>query len=341
MELELYKRRFTEKALATGYSAEKIERCLKYAEKLLSYDLPVIYNLEHLCALVGYHSSYLLRAVDHPNFFYRSFKIKKNNNQFRDIDEPLPSLKEIQDWILTNILYQIAPSKYAKAYVPGTSLKQNILFHRDQPIVLTMDIKDFFPSVKRSQITALFFRLGYSIAISDLLAKLCCLNDCLPQGASTSPYLSNLILASFDDAIAVYCIPLGIRYTRYADDLTFSGKFDCEVLKLQVIKHLSIHGLKINEQKTRIMRFGERQIVTGVVVNKKMQVSKEKRMAIRQQMHFIKRFGLEEHMKARKLSKGNYVRHLLGKINFILYINPDDLEFIKYRDDLLKLGIEK
>lgn len=338
MEFQQYQKRFTDKALANGYSADQINRCLHYAGKLMNIGLPVIYNADHFSALTGYHTSYVARVADHSKYFYRTFSVPKRNGQKRIISEPLPSLKEIQLWILDNLLYRVEPSKYAKAFVPGTSLKQNVLFHRKQPVVMALDIKDFFSSINRSQITALFFRLGYSSTLADLLSKVCCSEGCLPQGAPTSPYLSNLILSSFDNEIAEYCLAREIRYTRYADDLTFSGSFDCPPLITEVKRQLLTHGFRVNEQKTRIMRVGEQQLVTGIVVNEKLQVSKKKRNFIRQQMHYIEKFGLEEHLKARKITRANYVQHLLGQVNFVLYIHEEDPEFLRYKAVLEKMA---
>jgi RNA-directed DNA polymerase len=86
------------------------------------------------------------------------------------------------------------------------------------------------------------------------------------------------------------------------------------------------------------MRVGEQQLVTGIVVNEKLQVSKKKRNFIRQQMHYIEKFGLEEHLKARKITRANYVQHLLGQVNFVLYIHEEDPEFLRYKAVLEKMA---
>src|SRR5260221_6382745 len=152
MDYITYQEKFISKAKAVSYSSEVIDICLNYAKPLIDSDLPVIYNFRHLASLVGYNTQYLLRAAAHTSFFYREFKIVKINKNYRTISEPLPSLKEIQTWILSEILYKVKVSKFAKAYIPDSSIKQNVLFHRDMPLVFKLDITDFFSSIKSTSI---------------------------------------------------------------------------------------------------------------------------------------------------------------------------------------------
>lgn len=331
MTFDAYKKLFIAKASDSGYSQDIIDRCLHYAEKLFSNNVPVIYNTSHFAALVGYEKSYIKRAVYHTESFYREFKILKRNKTTRTISEPLPSLKEVQSWILNNILYKIEVSKFAKAYLPNVTLKQNLVFHREQPKVFKVDIKNFFPSIKLSDIEVIFETIGYSKIISNLLAKLCCLNEKLPQGASTSPYLTNIFLKDCDHRISSYCLQRKIRFTRYADDLTFSGDFNEEELYEFVKSEIEKVGLELNISKTKLIKQNNRQMVTGVVVNEKIQVVRYKRKQVRQEIYFIRTRGLKSHLDWIKNSKSNYLGHLLGKINFVLFINSEDKEFQEYK----------
>jgi RNA-directed DNA polymerase len=340
MTFEQYRISFTEKAISSGYSTENITRCLIYAEVLLNKDLPIIYDISHFAGLVGYNQNYITRAIIFTNHFYRKFFIPKSNGELRRISEPLPSLKDIQLWILRNILYKVETNKFAKAYKPGLTLKQNLVFHKEQPIVLSIDIKNFFSNIKKNQVAQLFISLGYSRNISDLLSKLCTLNEKLPQGAPTSPCISNLIMNDFDIAVSGFCLKNNIRYTRYADDLTFSGTFNTEAIQTLVCKELKKLALTINEDKVKVMKQGNRQVVTGVVVNEKLQVSKNKRNEIRQSVYYIKKFGLNAHLKRIKNRKSNYIGHLLGKVLFVLFLNPDDTEFKEYKSFLTELKLE-
>jgi len=341
MDFEQYKNSFIQEAKKANYSEENIKRCLDYAEVLFSNEVPVIYNTSHLSALVGYQKKYLKNAALHTKYFYRDFKITKKNGQKRQISEPLPSLKEIQIWILKNILYKIPASPFAKAYKPKTSIIENLRFHKNQPKVLTIDLENFFPSIDIGSVENVFLELGYSKNISNLLSRLCTRNNTLPQGAPTSPYLSNLIFKEADAIIADYCLQNKIRYTRYADDLSFSGDFNEKELIEKVTETIENFNFKINHNKTNLMTPGNRQTVTGIVVNEKPQVVFHKRNALRQAMYYIKKFGIDEHQVYREIYQANYLEHLLGKINFVLQINPKDMEFLDYKSFLMDIKAKR
>lgn len=338
MVFETYIKSFREAAINAGYSELSIQRCLNYAEPLISKGFPVIYNTSHLASLVGYKKKYLKRAALYPIYFYREFKIpKKDGIGTRTIKEPLPSLKEIQKWILDNLLYEVEVSKYVKSYVPKRNIRDNVKYHKNQKVVVTLDIEDFFPSINIKSIERIFKQIGYSSLISNLLSKLCCLDDSLPQGSPTSPYLSNIVLLEFDKSMEDFCLENSIRYTRYADDLTFSGNFDPSIIINKVRATLYPYGLKLKERKTRIMKSSQRQHVTGIVVNKKLQIPRETRKEIRQSYYYIKKYGLDNHIKHIKFSHANYLKHIIGKVEYILFINPADVEAIKIRDYLKSL----
>ena len=341
MNFELYKQEFELKASKAGYTVENIQRCLDYAKPLIDRGFPVIYNTSHLSVLVGYRKDYIKRAVIYTPYFYRDFEIKKRNGKKRKISEPLPSLKEIQDWILVNILENEKVSPFAKAYKKKVKLIDNVKFHKNQPLVVTLDLQDFFPSIKQKDIEIIFHSFGYSVLISNLLAKLCTRDECLPQGAPTSPYLSNIFFKRADDIIIKYCLENKIRYTRYADDLSFSGDFDEKELIDLVKKTVESMGLSLHPDKIKVMRPNERQTVTGIVVNEKPQVVFHKRNKLRQEMHYIMKFGLQNHMARKNINYKNYIEHLLGKINFVLQLNPNDTEFQKYKLHLIDLKIKR
>jgi RNA-directed DNA polymerase len=341
MNIKTYSKVFREKANNIGFSEESIIKCLNYADKLNSNGVPVIYNLTHLSKLIGIEKRYIIKAATsskHSNAFYRYYKIpKKNGKGSRKIMEPLPNLKSIQYWILNNILETVKPSAYAKAYVKKRGLKQNLRFHVNQKKVYSLDLKNFFPSLKYSNVVSVFNNLGYSEDMSIYLAKLCCLEEKLPQGAPTSPYLSNLIFKPMDIDISEFCKERKIRYTRYADDLTFSGDFDDKELYKFVLNILSQSGLELNESKTKLMSRGNRQIVTGIVVNDKPQLDKETRRRIRQEVYYIRKYSLESHMKTSNINTSYYLNSLIGKISFGMYLNPNDTKLKEYHKFLTEL----
>jgi RNA-directed DNA polymerase len=336
MTFSQYSKNFRAKATNAGYSEENIQKCLNYAKPLIEKGLPIIYNTTNFSRLVGYNKVYLKKAVLHTTYFYRKFDINKKSGGKREIKEPLPSLKEIQLWILQNILYELPVSRYAKAYVKKRNILDNVKFHLHKEKVMNLDIRNFFPSIKRASVEKIFLEAGYSSNLANLLSKLCCLDEFLPQGAPTSPYLSNIYMIPLDNALAEYCKSRQIRYTRYADDMTFSGEFDEQELIDFTIKSLVDLKLKLNEAKSKVMKQNVRQIVTGVVVNDKLQVPKSVRNNIRLEMYYLEKKGLAEHLKFTKNNKSNYIDHLEGKINHALHVNGDDKELLAYKEYLKK-----
>lgn len=341
MDFTHYKEAFIKESRKIGFSLPNIQRCLDYAEVLFSHHVPVIYNPAHLSVLVGYKKEYLKKASLFPHYFYRDFEVAKKNGSKRFISEPLPSLKEIQIWILRNILYKMPISPFAKAYRPTVTLLENLRFHKNQSKVFTLDLENFFPSIHVEAVEKVFVQLGYSKIISKLLSQLCTRNGTLPQGAPTSPYLSNLVFKDADATIAAHCKRYKIHFTRYADDMSFSGDFDENELLQKVTETVEKMGFRINAKKTKLMILGMRQIVTGVVVNQKPQVIFQKRNQLRQALYYIQKYGFEEHRQYKEINQKNYLEHLLGKINFVLQINPKDTEFIKYKALLFDLKHKK
>ena len=331
MEWNEYKVTFCKIAKKNGKSEEYCEECMIYAQNLWVNKIPIIYTQEHLCALLGYLPIYVYAAANSPERFYRQFSIPKKNGGIRIISEPLPNLKEIQKWILKNILYNLKVSAYAKAYIPGKSIKDNVRFHRRQKKVLSLDIKSFYDCLTNWMVFQLFMENGYNESVAMMLTGLCCLNGSLPQGAPTSAALSNLLMKKFDEIVGKYCKEQEIRYTRYADDMTFSGDFD-EVQVIRFIrKNLKSMGLKLNKTKPRVRKQGQQQEVTGIVVNYKTQVPKTVRKEIRKNMYYIQKYGLESHLNYIGTERKNYIGHLMGQISYALFINPKDREMKRYK----------
>ena len=164
-----------------------------------------------------------------------------------------------------------------------------------------------------------------------LLTYLCTYEDFLPQGAPTSSYISNLVLKNFDEELGTWCTNNKINYTRYSDDLTFSGDFDCTVVIKKVNQLLKPYNLKLNEAKTKVIKNSRAQIVTGLVVNQKLQTRKKYRQQIRQEMYYIKKYGLDSHLQKIKVTnKEKYLNSLKGRINYCLQIDPANQEFCQY-----------
>lgn len=271
---------------------------------------------------------------------YRVFKIKKRNGKYRTIYEPNPLLKHIQKQILNNVLNYKDISKYAKAYHKGISLKDNAIPHLNKKILLKLDIKDFFESISFVDVYNSSFSIEYfPKSIGMLLTYLCTYEEHLTQGSPTSAYISNLVMKEFDEEIGTWCLNKNIDYTRYSDDMTFSGDFNPSEVIIKVKKMLSKSGLILNKEKIHVINNSASQNVTGIVVNEKIQVSSKYRKEIRQEIYYIKKYGLESHMNRKNInkSKEKYLRELYGRILYVLQINENDKEFIEYKDYLGKL----
>lgn len=266
---------------------------------------------------------------------YHRVKIPKGNGELRDLSVPDEFLKAVQSKIAQNILVHETISPYAMAYRAGGSTLKNALPHVGQPIVMKMDIRQFFdhciyPIVKERAFPA----EKYSEANRVLLTLLCVHRDALPQGAPSSPAISNLILRDFDNVVGNWCESHNIAYTRYCDDMTFSGDFEPSQIKSLVKNELKKLGFFINDKKTIVLRNGQRKTITGVVVNEKPNVAASYRRKLRQEIYYCKKFGVKEHMKitGTNVSESTYIAQLQGRINYALSINPHDQELKKYKE---------
>ena len=271
---------------------------------------------------------------------YKIYKIKKRNGKYRTIYEPNSILKQIQKQILINILNNKSISKYAKAYHKGIQLKDNAIFHINKEMILKLDIENFFENISFLDIYNSCFPIEYfPKSVGMILTYLCTYNNHLTQGSPTSPYISNLVMKEFDEELGNWCNLRNISYTRYSDDMTFSGQFNPSELIVKVRKMLYKLGLSLNNDKIRIIHKSSRQNVTGIVVNEKMQVNIKYRNKIRQEIYYIKKFGLSSHLKKCDINikPKKYLNGLYGRILYVLQINETDKEFIKYKQFLEKL----
>lgn len=276
---------------------------------------------------------------------YEMVRIPKAGGKIRTVYRVRWELAEYQRWILRNILSQLPVHPGATAYVPGGSVKRNAAPHTGHRQLVKLDLRDFFGHVTFRQVKDVFAAAGYSDGVSAALAVLCTRAGTLPQGACTSPALANLVFYKLDDRIDKWCRSRGITYTRYSDDLSFSAdEMDAAALVRKVRRLLAEEGFAVNGPKTRILGAGECHRITGVVCNEKLQAPAAYRKKLRQEVYYLLRFGLEEHLsrmgderfcRGRTADGEHYLRSLLGRIDYVLFLNPEDEEFRRCRSDVM------
>lgn len=282
----------------------------------------------------------LFAVSNNITFHYKTVKIPKKNGSIRVLTVPDHMLKSIQRKILNKMLVYRPVSRYATAYKFCSSLVKNAAPHVGKSKILKLDISSFFDNVLFSQVKQYVFPEEiYSEPIRILLSILCYKGDGLPQGAPTSPAISNIILYDFDERVGAMCEEKGISYTRYCDDMTFSGEFDENEIIATVKKELLKYGLFINAAKTSTVCSGSRQNVTGIVVNEKLNTEKSYRAKIRKEVYFIKKFGVRAHIEkiGCECTPREYLSGLLGRVAFVLSVTPQNSEMLEYKKFIIEL----
>ncbi|MFP2907173.1 reverse transcriptase family protein [Pyxidicoccus sp. 3LFB2] len=271
---------------------------------------------------------------------YHYFEVAKRSGGKRLLSAPQPTLKQAQAWILKNILEPLPTELPAHGFIRGRSTVSNAAAHLDRDVVVNLDLKDFFPTITFRRVKGVFQRLGYSPAVATVLALLCTESPRkqveydgkrywvavaergLPQGASTSPALSNQIARKLDRRLRGRMAKLGWEYTRYADDLTFSapaGKRDQVPFLMAAVRHVAEEeGFALNPNKGRVQRVGGRQSVTGIVVNEKLSVPREEVRRLRAILHQARLTGLAAQNRE---GRPNFEGWLQGKIAYVCMVD--------------------
>ncbi|MHC4597394.1 MAG: reverse transcriptase family protein [Planctomycetota bacterium] len=216
---------------------------------------------------------------------YRVHRIPKRGGGHRTLHEPCPALKGVQRKILRRLLDPVILHRCCHGFSPGRSIATNARVHENREMVVCMDLRNFFPSITFARVFGFFRSLGIPKADAGLLARLTTFEGALPQGAPTSPGLANFIARRLDRRLAGLAESAGAAYTRYADDLAFSGPASLIKILPTVRRIAAEEGFAVAEEKTRIMRRGSRQKVCGVVVNEKANLPRELRRRVRAMRH--------------------------------------------------------
>ena len=296
-------------------------------QKIERVKMIVYKELSTLETDLGISARTLYAVTNNLSRHYRTVAIPKRNGTERLLSVPDPMLMHIQRQIASVLLPLEPVSPHATAYRPGSSIVRNAQPHAGKKMLLKLDILHFFDSVLYSDVKHYAFpESRYSEQNRILLTMLCYYRDSLPQGAPTSPAISNIILYSFDSAVEEWCNTRRIDYTRYSDDMTFSGDFDPSEVTAFVGNELRKYGFFLNNKKTVISFGAQRQLVTGIVVNKEPHTTREYRRKLRQELFYCRKFGVEEHLRqtGQSLPLRSYLQRLYGQARYILFIDPSD-----------------
>jgi RNA-directed DNA polymerase len=253
-----------------------------------------------------------LRAVP---IAYRTFQVSKRAGGMRTLSAPADDLKKMQRRILRRVLAKLAAHPAATGFERGHSIVTNALPHIGKAVVIKLDMKDFFTATTAARVEEYFRAIGWNIEAAALLTRLCTNNGSLPQGAPTSPRLSNVVNYRLDARLAALAAARGISYSRYADDMTFSAAADTPrvndlITAVKIIVNDEGYVLH-TAKKLRIARQGDRQVVTGLVVNEKVNLPRATRRRLRAVEHHLKT-GKPATLTAKQLDGWRALRSMIA-----------------------------
>ncbi|RHW64357.1 RNA-directed DNA polymerase [Clostridium botulinum] len=292
---------------------------LKYSNSIIidTLGLPKIYDINSFSTEIGLSPTILYLLSQKQDLFYKNTYIPKRDGSNRQISIPSISMKLVQKWIKVKILDKLYISGMSMAFRKGNSygIKKNAELHRYDLYILKIDLTDFFHSIDRMRIFYLFKGIGYNNLISNILTNLCTYKERLPQGAVTSPVLSNLVCEKMDKRLSGVASKRGISYTRYADDMYFSCDDEILLRKTQsmIYEIIEDEEFKINNKKVKFMGPSSRKCITGLVINdSKVVVPREMKRKVRVMIHHA-------------IATGDYskVDSIKGYISFISSIEKD------------------
>ena len=328
--------------LGDGVSAG-LNNQVSEVNKLQQLGLPVFENALDLATAIGIDLSELrflaynrtTSRVSH----YQRFEIPKKTGGKRLISAPMPRLKKVQHWILEKLLYQLQPHQAAHGFIPQLSIVSNAQNHLGKELLINIDLKNFFPTIGFKRIKGLFVALGYSEQLAIIFALLCSEPNAnkieldnklfyvatgerlLPQGAPTSPAITNLICHKLDLRLNGLAQKFDYTYSRYADDISFSAHHskNINLVLLQISQIIKEEGFIVNPNKVHISRKGGQKEVTGIIVNEKLNVSKEQLKTFRAVLHTLENKGADKVV----FGGANLELSIKGFANFVNMVIPE------------------
>ena len=309
-----------------------------------------------------------------PKKRYKDFSIPKKSGGVRNISAPKGSLKLILTYL--NVIFQAMyePTEAAMGFLPGRSIADNAAAHIGKNYVFNTDLQDFFPSVHQARIWAMLQKKPFSLneELASVIAGLCCMQDpkgtldkkgkvigVLPQGSPCSPILTNIVCRNLDRRLLGLAKRFNLSYTRYADDITFSSDYNVfqegSEFMQEFSKIVAEQKFQINDKKTRLQKSGQRQEVTGLLVNKKVNIAKEYYRDLRSLLYIWARYGQEQAYakfiiryraskayKPKKNSMPNMAAVISGKLLYMkMVMGETSSTYLTLRDKFIALCPEQ
>lgn len=357
--------RYKKEGKEKGFSDKFLTEAIGQSESVLlsDHELPSILSLRHLSERVGVSYDQLRGYVERKDpFVYERFSIRKRSGGRRFIKIPEPTLMRVQKWIHQFVLTKIPVHKASYAFKKGGSINECAARHCGAQWLIKIDIADFFDSISEIQVFRLFKEVGYQPLVAFELARICTIgansdysprgtytqwrvhkcNDEIvtynqkilgytPQGAPTSPLISNLVMRKSDVTILDLATHYELTYTRYSDDMTFStpdrafSRVKAREFINESYKVLSSQGYRPQYRKTKIIPPGNRKIVLGLNVDSdEPRLQKHFRDNIRQHLYYLNKFGPSAHAIKREFdSIWGLKCHLKGLIDYARMVEHD------------------
>lgn len=301
------------------------------------------YAFQHLLGVNPLRFNY---HINKPIYF--KFTIPKKKNGVRVIQAPNEELKQIQkslNYYLQALYYRVKPDcvhgfiKMPQAETVKRTIVSNGRVHAGSKFLLNLDIKDFFPSITAKQVKTALMQKPFNLndEVSTLIALLGTYEKVLPTGSPSSPVLANMVCYEMDIEFENLCQKYNIRYTRYADDLSFSSETFIQKEVIGSLNHIiGKYGFELNESKIRLQSSKSKQTVTGIVVNQKVNVDRKYIRNLRAILHHWELNGLgkaaAKHFGSAKLNSISFIRKLKGQIEFVGQVRgKDDLIYQKLK----------
>lgn len=326
----------------SNLSEERKTTLSNYAININMNNCPVLFDKNHLLLIFNLTEDDIQQFIkDNTN----RYCISKRNGSLREVWQPSHKVKEIQKWILKNILNKIQVSDCAHGFVKNKSILTNAQthIHKKKSWIYSVDIENFFPSIKINEIEQIFSELGYSASVSNTLSLLCTVDGKLVQGFPTSPTLSNVIFRQIDVEFENVAERYNLKYSRYADDISFSSTYKKGYLTLvkkleKIIYFILIkHNFKVNDNKTRLMKNNHTKVVTGLIVSSDgVKIPKKYIRKLSKEIYYCKRFGVNGHLKYHDLMTiANYKGYLMGLARYIYMVEKElGIKFIEQLNEL-------